>query len=267
MALNLVGFDSAWGDRTPGAICAARVGDGQPRFDAPRPVRFAEAEAFIRDLHRDGDLTLVAIDQPTIVPNENGARPAERAVASLMSFAGGAIQPAFRGGSRAAVFGDGAPIWRFLDALGATDDPEAAALAEAGLFAMEVFPALAVLAFDPAFTAAPRRGPRYNPSRPTFSLAAWEAVCSAVGREARRHGLDAAADWCDARERGAKPRKTTQDGLDAVICLLVAARWRYGRDSCVMLGDLRRGYIAAPASPVTRAHLGRAAAAAGVPIA
>ena len=268
-ALTLVGFDSAWADnpRNPGAICALHLAPEQvPRFDEPRPAGFEFALTFIRDRHDTGAVTIVAIDQPTVVRNEAKARPVERLVASVMSFAGGGIQPAYRGTNKASLFGDGAPIWRFLDALDFADDPERAAGAARGGFVMEVFPALALLALETAFLAAPGAGPRYNPSRPTFMLSAWQAVCRTAAAEARRLGLAPVADWCDALPVDAKPRKRQQDDLDAVICLLVAVRWRAERAGCLMLGDLDHGYIVAPASPTLRERLAGSKAAAQIPM-
>ena len=259
--VRYVGFDSAWADhpRRPGAICAVHA-DGT--FDAPRAAGFDAALAFVRADRAVDDLTLLAIDQPTIVPNDEGARPVDRVAASLMSWSGGGVQPAFRG--KVALFGDGAPIWRFLDALGFRGDPDAAADAGAGGFVLEVFPAMAVLALNPAFLAAGRSGPRYNPARPTFRQDAWRAVCHAAAGEARRLGFSRAAAWCDALDPDAKPRKARQDDLDALLCALVAARWHRERDRCVMIGDLATGFIVAPVSDVGRARLAAAAALRGV---
>ena len=267
MSINLVGFDSAWAGnvRAPGAICAARIeADGSVVFHAPHLVGFDAAADVVKALHRDGDLTLVAIDQPTIVRNRTGMRPAERVVASLISWSGGGTQPAY--GDKASMFGPDAPIWRFLDALRFVDDPEAAAGAEAGGFVMEAYPALALLGLEPAFVEAPRRGPRYNPRSRTFQQAAWHAVCRVTEQEARRLGLADAADWCAAIDRAGKPNKALQDCLDAMVCLLIAACWRFERQRCAMIGDLASGYIVAPVSPVTRSHLTRSAATVGVPI-
>ena len=269
MAVNLIGFDSAWADKPgkPGAICAMRLADDAPAgFDPPRLAGFDAARDLIRKRHRPGDLTLLAIDQPTIVANDTGARPVDRAVASLMSYSGGGIQPAFRGGSKAALFGDGAPIWRFLDDLAFTDDPEAVAREQSGGVVVEAFPALAVLGLDPRFTAAPRCGPRYNPSRPTFLLAAWADVCAAVASELRRLGLQETASWCDGLAVDRKPAKRVQDCLDAAICLLIAARWYFERDTCLMIGDRTGGTIVTPVSSSTRERLGRAAERCAVPV-
>ncbi len=255
--INLIGFDSAWSDANKGAVCACRLEDGRcATFRAPRVADFEEAAAAIKAWHGADDLTLVAIDQPTIVPNQTRMRPVERVVASVMSWSGGAVQPAYR--ERTPLFGEEAPIWRFLKALDFTDDPEAVAKASRGGFVMEVCPALALLSLEPAFAAAGRLGPRYNPTRKTFSQDAWRMVCLAAEREARRLALPDAADWCAGLDRGARPTKATQDRLDALLCLLIAVRWHRERDGCVMIGDLATGYIVAPVSPAIRPHLERA---------
>ena len=261
MSTNLVGFDSAWAGnaKAPGAICAARIEpDGSVVFRAPHLVGFDAGALFIKDLHRDNDLTLVAIDQPTIVRNRTGMRPAERVVASLISWSGGGIQPAYE--DKASMFGADAPIWRFLDDLRFRDDPETAACAASGGFIMEAYPALALLGLEPTFVEGPRRGPRYNPRSKTFRPEAWKAVCRVTEQEARRLGLSAAAAWCAAIDTVGKPTKALQDRLDAMVCLIIAACWRLERRRCAMIGDLRTGYIVAPVSPVTRAHLAKSAA-------
>ena len=260
--MRYVGFDSAWADnpRRPGSICALGAS-----FEPPRPAGFDAALAFVRAGDAAGGLTILGIDQPTIVPNVGGARPVDRVAAALMSWSGGGVQPAFRG--KVAMFGDGAPIWRFLAALGFRDDPEAAAGAVAGSFVLEVFPAMALLALDPAFLAARGRGPRYNPARPTFRQEAWRAVRQATTLEARRLGFAEAAAWCEALDPDAKPRKAVQDDLDALLCALIAARWHRERASCVRIGDRTAGFIVAPAEAVGRARLAAAAAQRGVPLA
>jgi predicted RNase H-like nuclease len=130
MPVSFVGFDSAWTDnpKSPGAICSIDYDGGQfSGFKEPTLVPFSQALDFVRGIDRPGQLTLVAIDQPTIVPNQSSMRPAERVAASAISWLGGGVQPANR--ARVGMFDDGAPIWSFLRDLGATEDPERARLA------------------------------------------------------------------------------------------------------------------------------------------
>jgi predicted RNase H-like nuclease len=138
-----VGFDSAWTDKpkAPGAICSTTYEDGRfTAFEPPQLASFAQALAFIQSVRGAGP-TLVAVDQPTIVPNATGMRPVDRTAASLVSWLGGGVQAANRG--KIGMFDDAAPIWPFLAALNGTENPERARTANEGPFYFEVFPALA----------------------------------------------------------------------------------------------------------------------------
>lgn len=125
-----IGFDSAWTDnpKAPGAICAIGIEDGRcARFHAPQLVSFNQALTFVQNARSEDGVTLIALDQPTVVPNLTSMRPIERAVASLISWLGGGVQPSNRG--RLGMFCDASPIWRFLTALGAEENPERARIA------------------------------------------------------------------------------------------------------------------------------------------
>ena len=91
-----IGFDSAWADRkkAPGAICSVQF-DGARFVDfrAPGLVGFDGALAYVKAIRRRDLPTLVALDQPTIVPNETGMRPVDKVAASLISWMGGGVQP------------------------------------------------------------------------------------------------------------------------------------------------------------------------------
>jgi len=119
-----IGFDSAWTDNPKilGAICAVEVESGKlVRFHGPRLVSFDQALTFIGEVRSSDGSTLIALDQPTIVANATGMRPVERVAASLISWLGGGVQPSNRG--RLGMFCDASPIWRFLNALQAIEDP------------------------------------------------------------------------------------------------------------------------------------------------
>jgi hypothetical protein len=82
-------------------------------------------------------------------------------------------------------FGDEAPIWRFIEKLEAIEDPEAARVAAQGEYLMEVFPALSLASYSPAFFGY-RKGPRYNPGRKTFRIEDWIATIDAAINEVTR---------------------------------------------------------------------------------
>jgi predicted RNase H-like nuclease len=260
-AVSLIGFDSAWTDKpsAPGAICVLRLdGGGQASWTEPQLVSFAGAIEVIRAEQCLSPLCLVALDQPTIVPNATSLRPVDRVAASLISWLGGGVQPANR--SKIGMFDDEAPIWRFKAALGATENPETARTAAAGLYLMEVFPALALPSFGPEFFGR-NLGPRYNPARrKTYSRAAWDSVAGAVQRYATSAGLACIAEWTDRLMLLQQPGKADQDKLDAVICALIGFAWRtLPRAECVMIGDLSCGYMVSPASDEVRRRLTEAA--------
>lgn len=265
--VTLIGFDSAWMDnpKAPGAICAIELrGDELARFHPPQLVSFAQALAFIEAVRAADGCTLLALDQPTIVPNHTSMRPVERVAASLVSWLGGGVQPSNRG--RTGMFCDASPIWRFLTQLGAQEQPEESRSAETGLHLIEVFPALALASIEDAFFGR-LAAPRYNPGRrKTFKLTDWQRVSRAIAAAFARLGFAEPERWCLDAALIEKPRKADQDMLDSLICLLIAARWRLGaRSESMILGSLDTGYMVLPASPVVRQRLAATALAAGVP--
>jgi predicted RNase H-like nuclease len=252
-----IGFDSAWTDnpKAPGAICAVGFEDGhQTLFHAPELVSFSQALSFVQEHRSRNGVTLIALDQPTVVPNLTSMRPVERAAASLISWLGGGVQPSNRG--RLGMFCDASPIWRFLTALGAEENPERARKADDGLYVMEVFPALALASLDTRFFGR-LKGPRYNPDRKkTFLIADWGHVAEAAAREAETLGCDKLAEWCCTARRAAQPRKADQDKLDSVLCALIALHWRLRpREASLFLGDRTTGYMVLPASREVREYL------------
>lgn len=263
---TLIGFDSAWTDnkKAPGAICAlAFDGLKSIAFHAPRLSTFDEAIAFIESVRSTDGATLIALDQPTIVPNLKSMRPVERVAANLISWIGGGVQPSNRG--KVGMFCDASPIWTFLGKLNALEDPEAARTAATGTHVMEVFPALALPSLDPQFFNR-LAGPRYNPGRKqTFRLEDWQKVANAAAAQFRTFGVDEAADWCAKESDRASPTKADQDRLDAMLCLLVVMHWRLGpRDRSMMLGDLETGYMIFPASDEVKARISARAEKIGV---
>ena len=60
----IVGFDSAWGDRVPGAAAWATLTDGRfEAFGPPRTVHFDGAARIVAERRINADYVLVAIDQ------------------------------------------------------------------------------------------------------------------------------------------------------------------------------------------------------------
>jgi predicted RNase H-like nuclease len=265
----LIGFDSAWTDslRNPGAIAACVLDGGQhTTFHQPRLATFGEALRFTEKVTAEADFVLIAIDQPTVVPNLDGCRPVDRVAGSVISRLGGGVQPARRGGMGAAMFGDGAPIWKFLANVNAIQNPLEARRAPSGRFLMEVFPALALPAIVPTIWER-RRAAKYNPAASKFDPPDWPIVASGVATFVRGLGADDLAEWVNEQASREAPRKADQDHLDAAICLAIALAWRLGPPSnTLQIGDEQAGYMATIASVQTRAALVKAAEGRGVAI-
>ena len=262
---TIVGFDSAWTDRAPGAICTITCHQGEVfDFEFPRLVRFEEAAAVIEEAASVADFTLVALDQPTLVPNLDSMRPAERVGGSIVNAIGGGVQPANR--SRKDMFGDEAPIWQFLDWVGARENPSAARVAARGLFLIEVFPALALPSIIPTIWSR-KRAAKYNPGRRGFSFDDWQLVAKGLAHFAAQLDVPPITSAAEELARLERATKADQDILDALICLTIGWTWRYNpRIESMVIGDNSSGYMVTPVSPHTRPILEGAASRIHVPV-
>lgn len=224
------------------------------QITGPELSTFEHALHIIESEASAADRCLVAIDQPTIVPNLTGARPVDRVAGSLISWLGGGVQPASR--ARIGMFDDGAPIWRFKARLTANDDPEAARIAVAGRHLIEVFPALALPSLAPAYCGR-LLGPRYNPGRRrTFRLEHWHGVLECLVEQALANHVPELVEPLHSLGNHPAPKKSHQDMLDSVICALVGYLWMFDeRDRMLVLGDLDTGYIVTPAAGEARVRL------------
>ncbi len=252
-----VGFDSAWTDnqKRPGALCALAIEAGRiTRFHPPELTTFGQAIDRIERLARDADYLLVALDQPTLVPNHDSCRPVDRVAGSLVNRIGGGVQPANR--SKSQMFGDDAPVWPFLQRLNARENPWAARAATSGRFLIEVFPALALPSMIEAIWDR-RRAAKYNPgSRKMFSMEDWTLVTAGVAAFTGRLGVPQVTETAFRYQAIPEPTKSDQDRLDSLICLVVALAWRMDRpEHSAVIGDGRSGYMVTPVSPETRCVL------------
>ena len=61
------------------------------RFYAPQLVSFVQALKFIQEIATEDGVTLVALDQPTVVANLTSMRPVDRVAASVVGWLGGGV--------------------------------------------------------------------------------------------------------------------------------------------------------------------------------
>lgn len=151
------------------------------------------------------------------------------------------------------MFGEDAPMWRFLRRFGGPADPSKSG-AQTQVF--ETYPVLAMIALGWMLPDSRRAGrlPKYNPGRRrTFSSSDWQHVCGLASRAFDERGLSELVRWIDEASRSPSPRKRNQDRLDACLCLLVALGFSEGQE-CLMIGNLETGYIVVPYSAELRAE-------------
>ena len=247
MTTLLVGFDSAWTPTNSGALVGVLQRDDETfrELGPPMVVNYTEAEDVIVKWQAElaPTSTIVLLDQPTIVKNATGQRPVENLVGSPVSLRYGGVQPANT--SRAEMFGENAPVWRFLTRFGGPSNPLSRG---AGSCVFETYPVLAMIALDWALpdSRATGRLPKYNPERrKTFSRVDWRYVCQRTSGALHERGLPGIVQWLDGAVRIDAPRKSDQDGLDACLCLLVALQVNQ-RKACLMVGNMDSGYMVVP---------------------
>ena len=190
MRCAYIGFDSAWSGKAPGGLCYAILDSGSLcDFATPILATFDDAKCVIERCREDTDYTLVAIDQPTMVPNHTGMRPVERVAGSIQP----GVQPANLNSS---MFNRAAPIWAFLDDLDAREEPLEAQRATQGLHLIEVFPGLALRGLLPIPPKTLQCNPKGPVSRSTIGVQSqsahrrtprnWDCWRSPVGRRNSR---------------------------------------------------------------------------------
>lgn len=247
MTTLLVGFDSAWTPGNSGAMAGlVHRDDGSfLELDVPQIVDYPEAEALIVKWQAEivPAVTVVMLDQPTIVNNTAGQRPVENIIGSPVSLRYGGVQPANT--SKEEMFGADAPVWPFLRRFGGPADP---LKPDGSTWVFETYPVLAMIALEwtrPDVRATGRL-PKYNPERrKTFTAADWQHVCGLAAVAFNERQLTQTAAWISNVGLNLSPRKSQQDGLDACLCLLVAIYFSEGKD-CLMVGDMQTGYVIVP---------------------
>ena len=250
MSTLLIGFDSAWTEDNRGALVGALRSAGGTREDLgdPELVNFVEAADRVSrwiETYQPSK-TIVLLDQPTIVRNNEGQRPVENLVSSPISLRYGGVQPANL--KRADMFGSEAPVWSFLHRFGGPADPIAKLKT---VSVIETYPVLSLIGLGWICSDEQRltgRLPKYNPERrKTFQLADWQFVCSQTKGELEGYGLSGLAAYMEKCLAMQKPKKPDQDRVDACICLIVALRLVESQD-CVMIGNMDSGYMVVPAT-------------------
>jgi predicted RNase H-like nuclease len=250
----IVGFDSAWSANNSGAICAATVNTDASIELTLEPITatFIGAQDEIQSRQECVSKTIVFLDQPHIVNNRTGSRPAERIVSSPVGRRYGGTQrsatevPA----DRIDMFGPNAPVWNFVDSFCGPANPFE--YSKQNVVVYETYPVLYIIANDwlQPDKRSTGRLPKYNPARlKTFQLADWKFICMKAATLANELRIDELSAWLENASAIEKPTKQLQDKLDAAICLLQAIEWHLC-EHFLVVGNMDTGYIVTKSNQV-----------------
>ncbi|MES2461512.1 MAG: DUF429 domain-containing protein [Armatimonadota bacterium] len=254
--MRYIGIDLAWGSKNTTAAAALEGNPAQgATLIASDDALLTDEQilSFVRE-NDTGEGLLVAIDAPTIVPNETGRRPCEALLSRCMAKAQAGPHPANRtllSGADGTVRGE--RIAAALAAEGLPQTPYLGSLTVGSALraAFEVFPhpahvALFGLERTLKYKAKPKRTPETRHSEyrryADFLIALRTADPPlTLPPEASLHvGIDTVA---------LKPAalKRYEDALDALTCAYIALYYhRWGGEKCAILGDLETGFIVTP---------------------
>ncbi len=257
--MRCIGLDLAWGRKnTTGAVCLellARGGQPQSWRVCAHSDSLGDDEdvlSFVREYQQSpggkesnyGDGCVVAIDAPTLVPNETGRRPAE--AECQLQF--GRYQAGPHPANRSRYKGDirGEIIARELVAKdGYAHDPAPPRVNERRV--MEVFPHPAHVAlFNLSRTLKYKAKPGRTLTSRLAEFDRYEAYLRAL-----EHADPALLPDDSVLTRPGDPTlaalKRYEDRLDALTCAYIAAYYiRWGAKRVQVLGDMTTGHIVVP---------------------
>ena len=239
------GVDSAWGGKSPGAVCdLAPCASGgllaRPGIRARWPELLRAFAGYRREAQH-----VVGIDQSLVVLNATGHRPVDLLLAkSLMG--------RFRLGAHASntsnpAYGPRGGIWDLVELLAAEGyrhEPMAVARRAPGRHYLECYPHPALVGLFGL-----NRCLRYKRGRGT--ALGWRRFLKLVRSLARKEPRVVNAEAVAPLDLAWT--KENEDRLDALVAAYVAAWfWFHGTARSTIVGDLATGYMVTPHSVVSR---------------
>ncbi len=237
-----VGIDLAWSPRHLSGLAIADV---------------SEERISVRELSLIGDLAriegaigsqspplTIAIDAPTIVPNQSGMRPAERELQRRFGAMSAGPYPANRAllGSPNGRRPRGEELVGSLRTRFGAREVGIPPTRHNGFYVMEVFPAPAIVTlFQLDSSLRYKKKPRRGWGDCRAELSRYIELLRSL-QEPRLELPDISV----AGERGTA-FKALEDRVDAILCAYLAGLgWLFGTDRLEMVGSLQDGYIIVP---------------------
>jgi predicted RNase H-like nuclease len=235
-----LGLDLGW---TTGVTGVAALEPNGRLVASGRVTTDDEIVAWIGE--RAGDVVVVGVDAPLVVPNETGMRVPERLIARTF----GAFGASAHVSNKAKFHGEPPRAQRLAERLGWSVDP-ATPTGAGTTVCLEVYPHPAMVGlFGLGYRLDYKKG---NQARRAPGFAELLRHLEAVP-ELR---LPDYPRWPVLQAIVATPRpgdlNRVEDELDAILCAHLAWLWHHRPDALQVYGSLEEGYIVAPPPPAHR---------------
>jgi predicted RNase H-like nuclease len=241
--MRFVGIDLGWQSQ-PSGVCCLSYQDGSLQLMAiDRVEAIADVLSWIGHW-LDGQEAGIAVDAPTLIPNQNGMRVPDRLAHQYFGRYHAGCYPANLNrpfAQRTIEFG------RSLEERGFSHAPGLEAQ-QSGRFQIEVFPHPAIVHLFKLERILKYKKGRIAERRAELAKLRDYILNVLPLLEPALHFPAHIEEWIPAIPQQGAALKALEDQLDSLICAYVAAHWWYwGLERNWVLGDLATGYIVLPA--------------------
>ncbi|MBC8139581.1 MAG: DUF429 domain-containing protein [Fibrella sp.] len=253
--MRYIGIDLAWGNRnTTAGVALQSVGSGVEYLAHADTLTDNDSVADFVGACDDGGGVLVAVDAPTLVPNDSGRRPCEAILSRCMRAQEAGPHPANRtllADENGDVRGE-TLVALLSDRFGIAHSP--CLLGDAPRFVFEVFPHPAHVAlFHLSKTLKyKKKSGRDRAFRDTEFRRYAGLLAGLASAEPSLLLTPESTPWLwqdPASSATEIALKRQEDLLDALTCAYIAAyHHRWQGEKCVVVGDREAGYIVTPAT-------------------
>ena len=239
--MKFVGMDLGWVSGPSGLCCLALTGDELILEQLDRKDSLEEVLAWLDKTIEPEEPAIVAVDAPTIIPNETGMRLPDKLTHKYFGKYHAGCYPANLGrpfASRLVAFG------KAIEGRGFNHAPTMAPR-QTGRYQIEVFPHPAMIQL---FGLS--RILKYKKGRLAEKRKGLGELRDRILKHLSSHTPSLKLESLPEVPTGGKALKELEDKLDSIVCAYVGAYWWYwGESRGAVLGDRASGYIVVPCPP------------------
>jgi len=243
--VKFIGIDLGWRSGESGLCCLQLTGDRLVLLDVTRQLSLEAIFAWLDDWVKPAQSAMVAVDAPTIIPNQTGTRLPDRLTHQYFGKYHAGCYPANLGrpfAQRTIAVGLELEARQFAHAPTMTSQ-------EPGRYQIEVFPHPAMVRlFQLDRIIKYKKGTLAEKKSALMRL----QICLKTYLSQLTPALDISHAliqplWRSPLDLKGKELKALEDQLDSLMCAYIGAYWWYwGLERNQVLGDRRSGYIIVP---------------------